>query len=43
MEDITLNQWDVDLNWFPAQIYYYFRDSEGDKWCIYLRWRHHDP
>jgi len=20
-----------------------YAHSEGGKWCIYLRWRHHDP
>lgn len=41
---ITLNQWDVQLRyWCPAQIYYYFVDAEGGRWCIYLRWRHQDP
>lgn len=41
---ITLNQWDVQLrHWCPAQIYYYFVDAEGGRWCIYLRWRHQDP
>ena len=44
MEDITLNQWDIQVDhWCPAQIYYYFLDSDGGKWCIYLRWRHQDP
>ena len=42
--EITLNQWDVQLrHWCPAQIYYYFVDAEGGRWCIYLRWRHEDP
>ena len=41
---VTLNQWEILLDsWCPAQIYYYFKDSEGDRWCIYLRWRHQDP
>lgn len=44
MEDIALNKWDIQVDhWCPAQIYYYFLDSDGDKWCIYLRWRHQDP
>jgi len=38
------NQWIEYLNhWCPAQIYYYFVDAEGGRWCIYLRWRHQDP
>lgn len=38
------NQWIEDLrHWCPAQIYYYFEDEEGCRWCIYLRWRHDDP
>ena len=42
--EITLNQWDVQLrHWCPAQIYYYFVDADGGRWCIYLRWRHEDP
>lgn len=42
--EITLNQWDVQLrHWCPAQIYYYFADAEGRRWCIYLRWRHENP
>lgn len=41
---MTLNKWILELEpWCPAQIYYYFRDMEGGKWCIYLRWRHQDP
>ena len=44
IEEITLNQWDIQVDhWCPAQIYYYFLDSEGGRWCIYLRWRHQDP
>lgn len=38
------NQWIEYLkHWCPAQIYYYFVDAEGGRWCIYLRWRHQDP
>ena len=34
-----LNSWQKDLtHWCPAQMYYYFMDSSGGKWCIYLRW-----
>lgn len=41
---MKLNTWIEELDdWCPAQIYYYFIDSEGDRWCIYLRWRHQDP
>ena len=44
MEEKSLNQWDIQLRyWCPAQIYYYFVDAEGGRWCIYLRWRHQDP
>ena len=44
MEEKALNQWDIQLRyWCPAQIYYYFVDAEGGRWCIYLRWRHQDP
>lgn len=43
MEKVKLNQWDIDLNWCPSQIYYYFKDAVGDNWCIYLRWRWQDP
>ena len=36
---MILNQWEMDLShWCPAQMYYYFQDSNGMKWCIYLRW-----
>lgn len=40
MEDkIVLNKWVGDLCcWILAQFYYYFRDSEAERWCIYLRW-----
>lgn len=41
---MELNTWVEDLlHWCPAQIYYYFMDSAGGHWCIYLRWRHQDP
>lgn len=40
---MKLNQWIEDLRWCPSQIYYYFLDKEGGRWCIYLRWRHDDP
>ena len=40
---MILNQWIERLHyWCPAQIYYYFLDKEGGRWCIYLRWRHDD-
>ena len=36
--EIKLNKWEQDLtHWCPAQMYYYFLDSNGGKWCIYLR------
>lgn len=41
---MILNQWIERLHyWCPAQIYYYFLDKKGGRWCIYLRWRHDDP
>lgn len=40
---MILNQWIEDLRWCPSQIYYYFVDKDGGRWCIYLRWRHDDP
>ena len=40
---MQLNQWIEDLRWCPSQIYYYFVDKDGGRWCIYLRWRHQDP
>ena len=43
-EEIKEHEWIVHLDYFcPAQIYYYFHDAEGRRWCIYLRWRHSDP
>ena len=37
--EIELNKWEQHLtHWCPAQMYYYFLDSAGGKWCIYLRW-----
>ena len=37
--DIELKKWEQHLtHWCPAQMYYYFLDSDGGKWCIYLRW-----
>ena len=26
------------MPWSPAQLYYYFEDADGVRWCIYLRW-----
>lgn len=41
---MELNKWILDITyWCPAQIYYYFEDAAGGRWCIYLRWRHQDP
>ena len=43
-EEIKEHEWILHLDYFcPAQIYYYFHDAEGRRWCIYLRWRHSDP
>ena len=43
-DEIRENEWILHLDFFcPAQIYYYFHDSEERRWCIYLRWRHSDP
>ncbi len=43
-EEIREHEWIKHLDFFcPAQIYYYFHDAEGRRWCIYLRWRHSDP
>ncbi len=39
---MELNKWEKHLtHWCPAQMYYYFQDSDGGKWCIYLRWDGH--
>ena len=39
---MELNKWEKHLtHWNPAQIYYYFQDLDGEKWCIYLRWDGH--
>ena len=35
--------WIEDLIWCPSQCYYYFQDSDGSRYCIYLRWRYSDP
>ena len=41
---MELNHWIEYLDhWCPAQIFYYFVDAGGGRWCIYLRWRHQDP
>ena len=40
---MTLNKWNEIRHWCPAQLYYYFEDGDGGRWCIYLRWRHSDP
>lgn len=43
-EEFREHEWIKHLDFFcPAQIYYYFHDAEGRRWCIYLRWRHSDP
>lgn len=43
-EEIREHEWIKHLDFFcPVQIYYYFHDAEGRRWCIYLRWRHSDP
>ena len=37
--ETKLNKWQKVLSvWCPAQMYYYFLDSSGGQWCIYLRW-----
>ena len=37
--EIVLNHWELHLEpWCPAQIYYYFKDNDGGRWLIYLRW-----
>ena len=36
--------WHDELIWCPSQCYCKFLDNEEGKiYCIYLRWRHHDP
>ena len=35
--------WIEDLLWCPSQCYYYFQNIDGQRYCIYLRWRHRDP
>lgn len=41
-EPPALNHWEMYLkHWCPAQMFYYFQDSDGEKWCIYLRWDGH--
>ena len=38
-QEIVLNQWiDELMPWCPAQLYYYFEDADGGRWCIYLCW-----
>lgn len=33
-----------EIIYCPSQVYYYFTDNKsGEKYCIYLRWRYHDP
>lgn len=39
----TWESWRNELVWCPSQCEYYFHDSHGHPWCIYLRWRHRDP
>ena len=34
--------WDNDLIMCPSQCYCYF-EADGQKYCIYLRWRWDDP
>ena len=37
--EIVLNHWELHLEpWCPAQIFYYFKDNDGGRWLIYLRW-----
>ncbi len=35
---IELNKWEKFSHWCPAQMFYYFQDNDGGRWCIYLRW-----
>ena len=35
--------WIEDLIWCPSQCYYYFQNTDGQRYCIYLRWRYRDP
>ena len=35
---MILNQWNKNHHWCPAQLYYYFEDADGGRWCIYLCW-----
>ena len=33
------NRWIKQLDdWCPAQLFYYFEDTDGEHWCIYLHW-----
>lgn len=42
--DVKRFHWHEDLIGCPSQCYYYFIDPATDKrYCIYLRWRWHDP
>ena len=43
MENKQLWTWLESLIWCPSQIEYYFKDSNGSNYLIYLRWRHSDP
>ena len=42
MKEVDTPRWDNDLIMCPSQCYCYF-EAEGQKFCIYLRWRHDDP
>ncbi len=35
--------WIEDIIYCPSQIYYYFSTANGQKYVLYLRWRHQDP
>lgn len=42
--DVRQFHWHEDLIGCPSQCYYYFVDTATNKrYCIYLRWRWHDP
>jgi len=37
-----LGKWEDDLVWCPSQCYSLV-EHEGEKYQLYLRWRHYDP
>lgn len=40
---IKENEWDLSLVGCPSQCYYRFRENDGKRWQVYLRWRWNDP